>query len=71
MNTIEEAAEEFRLNSLAIAGQSLEDKERQIQELKNRVETLEDMLTRISTQRIPQVQPKLSVRPAPKRWSVR
>jgi hypothetical protein len=70
-NTIERDAEEFRLNVLAIAGQSLKDKERKIQELQGRLDLLEGVLTRVSGQRVPQAQPAETVRPAPRRWSVR
>jgi len=73
MNTLEQDATEFRLNSLAIAEQSLRDKDKQIQELRNRVEILENLLTRLSSQRVPlpQAQPQGPLTPAPRRWSVR
>ena len=73
MNAIEENAEEFRLNTLAIAGQSLEEKEKKIEELRIRVEQLQILLTRLSSPQVyvPHPQPAPAVRPAPRRWSVR
>ncbi len=70
---IEDAAEEVLVNQLAIARQSIEDRDARILDLQRKVELLETMLNRLASQRygVPSPQPQPSLRPAPKRWSVR
>jgi hypothetical protein len=70
---IEEAARENKLAELEILRQSLEDKDRRIQELEKKAEILEDLLTRAASVRVQYPQP-LAQRlptPAPRRWSVK
>jgi len=71
MKTIDQDAEDVLINALAIARQSVDEKEQRIQTLLKRVEWLEETLTRISTQRVPQPQLAPALKPAPRRWSVR
>ena len=70
---LEQDAEEFRLNLLEIARQSLEVKDRKIEDLLRKVELLEGMLNRVSAQQYNQPQPQLlpALRHQPRRWSVR
>ena len=70
--TIEEAALENKLNELDILRQSLEDRDRRIQELEKKAEILENLLTRAASVRVQYPQPQAQkLAPAPKRWSVR
>ncbi len=70
---IEEAAEEVLVSQLAIARQSIEDRDKRIWELQKRVELLESFLNRLGSQRsgvpAPQLQP--AAKTLPKRWAVR
>jgi hypothetical protein len=70
---IEQAATEVLVNQLAIARQSIEDRDRRIWELQKRVELLEQMLNRAAAQRygVPVPQPQAAFKPAPRRWAVR
>ena len=70
---IEDAAEELLVHQLAIARQSLEERDERIADLNRKVELLETMLNRLAAQRfgVPAPQPQTSARQAPKRWSVR
>ena len=69
---IEEAALENKLNELEILRQSLEDRDRRIQELEKKAEILENLLTRAASVRVQYPQPQAQkLAPAPKRWSVR
>ncbi len=59
-------------SQLDIARQSLEEKDKRIEDLQRRVELLEEMLNRASAQRFgPQPQPLPALKTAPRRWSVR
>ena len=71
--TIEDAATEVLVSQLAIARQSIEDRDRRIWELQKKVEILEAMLNRLAAQRngVPASQPQLAAKPLPKRWAVR
>jgi len=71
--TIEQDAEEFRLNSLEIARQSLAEKDARMQTLLTRIEVLEGFISRVSAQPQlqPQAQPARARKSAPRRWSVR
>jgi hypothetical protein len=70
---IEQAAAELVVNQLAIAKQSIEDRDRRIWELQKRVDLLEQMLNRAAAQQFgvpaPQAQPTFKA--VPKRWTVR
>lgn len=68
---IAQAAAEVVANQLAIARQSIEDRDRIIWELQKRVELLEQMLNRAATQRYGVPAPQLSPKPLPKRWAAR
>ena len=70
---IEDAATEVLVAQLAIARQSIEDRNRRIQELETRAEVLEGMLNRLAAQRsgVPAPQPQLAAKGLPKRWAVR
>ncbi len=69
---IEEAALENKLNELEILRQSLEDRDRRIQELEKKAEILEDLLTRAASVRVPYPQPLAQRLPvAPRRWNVK
>ena len=72
MNTIE-ATDEILVNQLAIARQSIEDRDRRIGDLQIRVELLEGMLNRLAAQRtgVPAPQPQPAYKTAPRRWAVR
>jgi len=65
--------DELLTSQLAIARQSLEDKDREILKLATRVELLENMLNRASAQRnsYPQPQPMPAIKVTPRRWAVR
>ncbi len=60
------------VNQLAIARQSIEDRDARILDLQRKVEVLETMLNRLAAQRsgVPAPQPQ-PLRSSPKRWSVR
>jgi hypothetical protein len=70
---IEQAATEIIVNQLAVARQSIEDRDKLIWELQKRVELLEQMLNRAASQRYgvpaPQTQPAL--KGIPRRWAIR
>jgi hypothetical protein len=70
---IEDAATEVLVNQLAIARQSIEDRDRRIWELQKRAELLEIMLNRLAAQHsgVPAPQPQLAAKTLPKRWAVR
>jgi hypothetical protein len=70
---IEDAATEVLVNQLAIARQSIEDRDRRIWELQKRAELLEGMLNRLAATQngVPAPQPQLAVKGLPKRWAVR
>ena len=70
MNT-EDAATEVLVSQLAIARQSIEDRDRRIWELQKKVELLEGMLNRAAALagRLPQPQPLPTLQQ--RRWSVR
>lgn len=70
---IEEAARENKLAELDILRQSLEDRNRRIWELEQRVTLLEGMLNKAVALQgaFPQPQPLPALRTVPKRWSVR
>jgi len=61
------------VNQLAIARQSIEDRDRRIWELQKRAEILEGMLNRQASQQygVPTPQPQLAPKVLPKRWAVR
>jgi len=71
--TIEDAATEVLVSQLAIARQSIEDRDRRIGDLLIRVELLEGMLNRQASQQfgVPTPQPQLAPKVLPKRWAVR
>jgi hypothetical protein len=73
MQLEEDPAEEVLVNQLAIARQSIEDRDKIIWELQKKVELLENMLNRIAAQRsgVPAPQPQPITRTNPKRWAVR
>ena len=66
-------ATEVLVNQLAIARQSIEDRDRRIWELEKRAELLEGMLNRLAAQRsgVPAPQPQLQPKLAQRRWTVR
>ena len=70
---ITQVAAEVVANQLAIARQSIEDRDRRIWELQKRVELLEQMLNRAAAQQFgvpaPQAQP--AYKGIPRRWTVR
>jgi len=68
---ITQAAAEVVANQLAIARQSIEDRDRRIWELQKRVELLEQMLNRAAAQRFGVPAPQPSSRPLPRRWAVK
>ena len=70
---IEQAVTEVLVNQLAIARQSIEDRDKRIGELLLRVELLEGMLNRLAAQRsgVPAPQPQPAYRTTPRRWTVR
>ena len=70
---IEEAAQEARLAQLEILRQSLEERDKRIQELETKVEVLEVMLNRTAAFQggLPQPQPLPAIRHVPRRWNVR
>jgi type II secretory pathway component PulJ len=68
---INQALDEVVVNQLAIARQSIEDRDRRIWELQKRVELLEQMLNQAATQRFGVPAPQTSPRPLPKRWAAR
>ena len=70
---IEDAATEVLVNQLAIARQSIEDRDRRIWELEKRAELLEGMLNRLAARQngVPAPQPQLAAKGLPKRWAVR
>ena len=72
MNTIE-LADEILVNQLAIARQSIEERNEKIGDLLLRVELLEGMLNRLATQRtgVPAPQPQPAFKGLPRRWTVR
>lgn len=72
MNTID-AADELLANSLAIARQSIDDRDKRIEDLQRRVELLEGFLNRLGAQQYGVPAPQLQPAPkgAPKRWAVR
>jgi hypothetical protein len=65
--------DEVIVNQLAVARQSIEERDQKIWELQTRVELLENLLNRLGSQSYgvpsPQLQP--IAKPAPKRWSIR
>ena len=69
----EEAALENKLNELEILRQSLEDRDRRIQELEKKAEILENLLTRAASVRVQYPQPLAQRLPAaaPRRWNVK
>ena len=71
--TIEDAATEVLVSQLAIARQSIEDRDRRIGDLLIRVELLEGMLNRLAAQRtgVPAPQPQPAYKGLPRRWVVR
>jgi len=73
MNIEDDDATEVLVNQLAIARQSIEDRDRRIWELEKRLELLEGMLNRLSAQRygVPAPQPQPAFKVAPKRWAVK
>ena len=72
MEDIEQAALENKLAELEILRQSLEDKDRRIQELEKRAEILEGLLIRAGSVRVPFPQPLPQRLPAAnRRWSVK
>jgi hypothetical protein len=70
---IEDAATEVLVNQLAIARQSIEDRDRRIWELERRAELLEGMLNRLAARLngVPAPQPQPTSKALPKRWAVR
>ena len=70
---IEQAATEIIVNQLAVARQSIEDRDKLIWELQKRVELLEQMLNRAAALQFgvpaPQAQP--AYKGIPKRWAIR
>lgn len=70
---IEDLARDQKLAEQAIIRQSLEDKDRRIWELEQKVELLEGMLNRAAAlgNRFPVPQPMPAIKAAPRRWSVR
>jgi len=70
---ITEAAAQVVANQLAIARQSIEDRDRRIWELQKRVELLEQMLNRAAAQQygVPAPQAQPTYKTHPKRWTVR
>ncbi len=70
---IEDDATEVLVNQLAIARQSIEDRDRRIWELGKRVELLEGMLNRLAAAQngVPAPQPQPAYKSLPKRWAVR
>ncbi len=66
-------ATEVLVNQLAIARQSIEDRDRRIWELGKRVELLEGMLNRLAAAQngVPAPQAQPAYKPLPKRWAVR
>jgi hypothetical protein len=75
MMDIGQAARENKLAELEILRQSLEERDARIWELAKKIEILEGMLNRWGSLRsaFPQPQPAqfASVKPAPRRWSVK
>jgi len=69
--TLIQNAEELQVNSLTIARQSLEEKDRKIGQLLTRIDVLESMIARLAAQRVPQTQTAAAVKSSPRRWSVR
>ncbi len=71
----QEVYQTLRLAEQDILRQSLEEKNNKIAGLEQRVELLEEMLNRLSTQRAaypqPLPQPLPSYKAAPRRWTVR
>jgi hypothetical protein len=73
MNSIEQAAEQLQTDLLAIARQSIDDKNQRVLELEGRIQSLEAFIARLAAGSR-QVQPQQvpTARPvAPRRWSVR
>ncbi len=69
---IEQAALENKLAELEILRQSLEDRDKRIQELEKKAEILENLLTRAASVRVQYPQPlPQALAPAPRRWSVK
>ena len=68
-----ETATQVVANQLAIARQSIEDRDRRIWELQKRVELLEQMLNRAAAQQygVPAPQAQPAYKTHPKRWTVR
>lgn len=68
----EQAARENKLAELEILRQSLQDRDRRIQELEKKAETLENLLVRAASVRVTYPQPQPQPLPtAPRRWSVK
>ena len=72
MNEID-ATDEILVNQLAVARQSIEDRNQKIGDLLLRVELLEGMLNRLAAQRtgVPALQPQPAYKGLPRRWVVR
>ena len=70
---IEDDATEVLVSQLAIARQSIEDRDRRIWELEKRAELLEGMLNRLAAHRsgVPAPQPQLQPTHKQRRWAVR
>ena len=70
---ITQIADELVTNQLAIARQSIEERDRRIWELQKRVELLEQMLNRAAAQQygVPAPQAQPSFKGVPRRWTVR
>jgi hypothetical protein len=68
-----EDATEVLVSQLAIARQSIEDRDRRIWELQKKVELLEGFLNRAAADRygVPAPQAQPAHKPLPKRWAVR
>ncbi len=68
-----EDVDEVVANQLAVARQSIEERDVTILDLQKKVELLETMLNRLAAQRygVPAPQPQPLQRPAPRRWTVR
>ena len=66
-------ATEVLVNQLAIARQSIEERDKKIGDLLIRVELLEGMLNRLAAQRsgVPAPQPQPAYKGLPRRWTVR
>ncbi len=68
-----EDVQDVLADQLAIARQSIEDRDTRIQDLQRKIELLETMLNRLAAQRygVPAPQTQPLQRQAPRRWTVR